>query len=79
MKECVWDTDEASQKFCEEDIAQILERRTKVIKQSEGGNVFSKATVQIDEGIEVPDFQTNLLSHKKSEENEGRVQDSVED
>ncbi|KAI8883742.1 hypothetical protein K501DRAFT_86912 [Backusella circina FSU 941] len=38
--------DEESAKFCEEDIDQILERRTKVIKHegNEKGSVFSKAT-----------------------------------
>lgn len=38
--------DEASAKFCEEDIDQILERRTTVIKHegNEKGSVFSKAT-----------------------------------
>ncbi|KAF8976792.1 Chromodomain-helicase-DNA-binding protein 9 [Entomortierella lignicola] len=40
------DDDETSAKFCEEDIDQILERRTTVIKHSgnEKGSVFSKAT-----------------------------------
>ncbi|KAI9359264.1 SNF2 family N-terminal domain-containing protein [Zopfochytrium polystomum] len=60
--------DEASQTFCEEDIDQILQRRTQVIKQdsnakSEQGSIFSKATfshggatspVQLD--INDPDF-----------------------
>ncbi|ORZ15904.1 P-loop containing nucleoside triphosphate hydrolase protein [Absidia repens] len=38
--------DEASTKFCEEDIDQILERRTTVIRHegNEKGSVFSKAT-----------------------------------
>ncbi|KAI8974348.1 P-loop containing nucleoside triphosphate hydrolase protein [Pilobolus umbonatus] len=38
--------EEASSKFCEEDIDQILERRTTVIKHegNEKGSVFSKAT-----------------------------------
>ncbi|CAO0794785.1 unnamed protein product [Mucor circinelloides] len=38
--------DEASAKFCEEDIDQILERRTTVIRHegNEKGSVFSKAT-----------------------------------
>ncbi|KAG0788881.1 hypothetical protein G6F16_006870 [Rhizopus arrhizus] len=38
--------DEESAKFCEEDIDQILERRTKVIRHegNEKGSVFSKAT-----------------------------------
>lgn len=67
------DTDDASQKFCEEDIDQILERRTKVVKHSEGGNVFSKASFQVDEEIEDPDFWDNLLNQKKSEESEGRI------
>lgn len=67
------DTDDASQRFCEEDIDQILERRTKVIKHAEGGNVFSKASFQVEEEIEDPDFWDNLLDQKKSEENEGRI------
>lgn len=67
------DTDDASRRFCEEDIDQILERRTKIVKHSEGGNVFSKASFQMEEEMEDPDFWDNLLSQKKSEENEGRV------
>lgn len=67
------ETDEASKKFCEEDIDQILERRTKVIKHSDGGNVFSKASFQVDEEIDDPDFWDNLLNKKRNEENEGRV------
>lgn len=67
------DTDDASQRFCEEDIDQILERRTKVIKHAEGGNVFSKASFQVEEEVEDPDFWDNLLNQKKSEENEGRI------
>lgn len=67
------ETDEASRDFCEEDIDQILERRTKVVKHSEGGNVFSKASFQVDEEIDDPDFWDNLLNKKKNEENEGRV------
>ncbi|EOB14309.1 Chromodomain-helicase-DNA-binding protein 9 [Nosema bombycis CQ1] len=67
------ETDEASKNFCEEDIDQILERRTKVVKHTEGGNVFSKASFQVDEEIDDPDFWDNLLNKKKNEENEGRV------
>lgn len=56
--------DEESAKFCEEDIDQILERRTKVIRHegNEKGSVFSKATFSAaDEdnlGVELddPDF-----------------------
>jgi len=67
------DADDASQRFCEEDIDQILERRTKIVRHSEGGNVFSKATFQVDEEIEDPYFWDNLLNQKKSEESEGRI------
>ncbi|KAI8147251.1 SNF2 family N-terminal domain-containing protein [Fennellomyces sp. T-0311] len=55
--------DEASTKFCEEDIDQILERRTTVIRHegNEKGSVFSKATFSATEdslGVEIddPDF-----------------------
>jgi chromodomain-helicase-DNA-binding protein 7 len=67
------ETDDVSQKFCEEDIDQILERRTRVVKHLDSGNVFSKASFQVDEDIDDPDFWDNLLSKKKSEEDEGRV------
>ncbi|KAI8069985.1 SNF2 family N-terminal domain-containing protein [Gongronella butleri] len=55
--------DEASTKFCEEDIDQILERRTTVIRHegNEKGSVFSKATFSATEKSEAvelddPDF-----------------------
>ncbi|KAI9491153.1 SNF2 family N-terminal domain-containing protein [Zychaea mexicana] len=55
--------DEASTKFCEEDIDQILERRTTVIRHegNEKGSVFSKATFSATEDsvsveIDDPDF-----------------------
>lgn len=67
------ETDDASRKFCEEDIDQILERRTKVVKHSDGGNVFSKASFQVEEEIDDSDFWENLLIKKRNEENEGRV------
>ncbi|UYI28402.1 chromodomain-helicase-DNA-binding protein [Encephalitozoon cuniculi] len=68
------ETDDASsRKFCEEDIDQILERRTKIVKHSDGGNVFSKASFQVEEEIDDPDFWENLLSKRKSEESEGRI------
>ncbi|KAM0672275.1 hypothetical protein OCOL_000491 [Ordospora colligata] len=68
------ETDDASsRKFCEEDIDQILERRTKIVKHSDGGNVFSKASFQVEEDVDDPDFWENLLSKKRSEESEGRV------
>ncbi|KAG0167130.1 Chromodomain helicase DNA binding protein [Apophysomyces sp. BC1034] len=56
--------DEASTKFCEEDIDQILERRTTIIRHegNEKGSVFSKATFSTSTddttGVELddPDF-----------------------
>jgi superfamily II DNA/RNA helicase len=55
--------DESSKKFCEEDIDQILERRTLVIRHdntAEKGSVFAKATFQSDQSHNVdvndPDF-----------------------
>ncbi|KAI8364631.1 SNF2 family N-terminal domain-containing protein [Radiomyces spectabilis] len=54
--------EEASTKFCEEDIDQILERRTTVIRHegNEKGSVFSKATFSATEdmGVDIddPDF-----------------------
>ncbi|RCI00137.1 hypothetical protein CU097_010915 [Rhizopus azygosporus] len=56
--------DEESAKFCEEDIDQILERRTKVIRHegNEKGSVFSKATFSAADGdnlgvdLDDPDF-----------------------
>lgn len=54
--------DEESQQFCEEDIDQILERRTTVIRHegNEKGSIFSKATFSssAEEGVELddPDF-----------------------
>lgn len=67
------ETDEASRNFCEENIDQILERRTMVIRHQDGGNVFSKASFQVDEEIDDPDFWDNLLSKKEQAENEGRI------
>ncbi|KAI8091622.1 SNF2 family N-terminal domain-containing protein [Thamnidium elegans] len=54
--------DEESQQFCEEDIDQILERRTTVIRHegNEKGSIFSKATFSssTEQGVELddPDF-----------------------
>ncbi|KAJ3129317.1 choline dehydrogenase 7 [Nowakowskiella sp. JEL0407] len=60
--------DEASKQFCEEDIDQILERRTQVIKHDQTeqkGSIFSKATFAVtnnDSNIEIndPDFWDKL-------------------
>ncbi|KAK9764864.1 hypothetical protein K7432_007289 [Basidiobolus ranarum] len=58
--------DHESAKFCEEDIDQILQRRTTVIKHetNEKGSVFSKATFSVgnsdDVDIDDPDFWDKL-------------------
>ncbi|KAI9316672.1 P-loop containing nucleoside triphosphate hydrolase protein [Dichotomocladium elegans] len=74
--------DEASTKFCEEDIDQILERRTRVIRHegNEKGSVFSKATFSATEdnmGVEIddPDFwekwaaKANIEASEEVDEN----------
>ncbi|KAG0440802.1 Chromodomain-helicase-DNA-binding protein 9 [Dictyocoela muelleri] len=74
------ETDDVSQKFCEEDIDQILERRTKIVKHTDlynKGNIFSKATFQVDEEIDDPFFWDNLLSKKKLGENEGKIKRQI--
>lgn len=67
------DQEDEGDQFCEEDIDQILERRTKVIKHEDGGNVFSKATFQVEEEVDDPFFWDNLLNTKKNSEKEGRI------
>ncbi|KAJ1548210.1 choline dehydrogenase 6 [Nowakowskiella sp. JEL0078] len=60
--------DDSSKQFCEEDIDQILERRTQVIKHDQTeqkGSIFSKATFaasNADSNIEIndPDFWDKL-------------------
>jgi hypothetical protein len=54
------DDEEASAKFCEEDIDSILDRRTTVIKHDDGGkanSVFSKAsfTQGADDDVDIND------------------------
>uniref|UniRef100_A0A0A9YRD7 Chromodomain-helicase-DNA-binding protein 6 n=1 Tax=Lygus hesperus TaxID=30085 RepID=A0A0A9YRD7_LYGHE len=58
----IMDEDNAADKFCEEDIDQILERRTQIITlESEKGSTFSKASfassgIRSDIDIDDPDF-----------------------
>lgn len=58
----IMDEDNAADKFCEEDIDQILERRTQVITlEQEKGSTFSKASfasadIRADIDIDDPDF-----------------------
>ncbi|KAI9244805.1 SNF2 family N-terminal domain-containing protein [Sporodiniella umbellata] len=74
--------DEESAQFCEEDIDQILERRTTVIRHegNEKGSIFSKATfnASAEQGVELddPDFwekwaaKANLDVVEAQDENE---------
>ncbi|ORX92777.1 hypothetical protein K493DRAFT_263097 [Basidiobolus meristosporus CBS 931.73] len=65
--------DHDSAKFCEEDIDQILQRRTTVIKHetNEKGSVFSKATFSVgnsdDVDIDDPDFWDKLAKKANME------------
>lgn len=68
------EADEENQKFCEEGIDQILEGRTKVVRQADqGGNIFSKVSFQVDDEIDDPDFWDNLLVRRKAADVEGRL------
>jgi hypothetical protein len=67
------DAEEASKKFCEEDIDEILEKRSTVWKtdESSGGGTFSKATFQSSEAdasveIDAPDFWEKVMNDKDS-------------
>ncbi|KAI8817172.1 SNF2 family N-terminal domain-containing protein [Fimicolochytrium jonesii] len=67
--------DEASQRFCDEDIDSILSRRTQVVKhdapaaQSEKGSIFSKATFSAGNADNVdindPDFWDKMAEKAK--------------
>ncbi|ELQ75812.1 Chromodomain-helicase DNA-binding protein [Trachipleistophora hominis] len=69
------ENDEAAQKFCEEDIEMILERRTHIVRhnQEANQNVFSRASFQVEEEFDDPDFWQNLLSKRKDAENEMKI------
>ncbi|EPR79089.1 SNF2 family N-terminal domain protein [Spraguea lophii 42_110] len=69
--------DEAAQKFCEENIEEILQRRTHVVKHNDGGNIFSRASFKIDEEIDDPEFWNNMLSKRKVEEDELTVKKQI--
>lgn len=79
----VMDDDNAADKFCEEDIDSILERRTQVITmESEKGSTFSKASFgfsgnRSDISIDDPEFWTKWA--KKAEINETLGDVEVED
>lgn len=77
LKKGAWgvlmENDDAAQKFCEEDIDMMLQRRTQVIRHEEGQNVFSRASFQVEEEFDDPDFWQNLISRKKNAENELKI------
>lgn len=79
----VMDDDNAGDKFCEEDIDSILERRTQVITMEyEKGSTFSKASFaasgnRSDITIDDPDFWTKWA--KKAEINENAGEPEQED
>ncbi|KAI8596575.1 SNF2 family N-terminal domain-containing protein [Dissophora ornata] len=73
----VLDDDETSARFCEEDIDQILERRTTVIKHTgnEKGSVFSKATFSSTPSGEEVDVNDPLFWDKWAERANVDIQD----
>lgn len=79
LKKGAWgvlmENDDAAQKFCEEDIDIMLQRRTQIIRhdQEAGQNVFSRASFQVEEEFDDPDFWQNLISKRKNAENEIKI------
>ncbi|KAI5179577.1 hypothetical protein NEOKW01_0040 [Nematocida sp. AWRm80] len=68
------ETDDVNQKFCDEDIDAILEGRTKVVRhEDQSGNIFSKASFQVTEEIDDPDFWDNLLVKRRAADAESRL------
>ncbi|KAI5161638.1 hypothetical protein NEAUS03_1698 [Nematocida ausubeli] len=68
------EADDVNQKFCEEDIDKILEGRTSVVRhEDQKGNVFSKASFQVTEEIDDPDFWENLLIKRRAADAESRL------
>lgn len=68
------EADEVNRKFCEEDIDKILEGRTSVVRhEDQKGNVFSKASFQVAEEIDDPDFWENLLVKRRAADAESRL------
>jgi len=67
----VFNSDNESQQFCEEDISEILARRTTKVVHGKGGSNFSKAafssnlTTEVD--INDPNFWEKLMPEKKKE------------
>ncbi|KAI5192907.1 chromodomain-helicase-DNA-binding protein 7 [Nematocida minor] len=68
------EADDVNQRFCEEDIDKILEGRTSVVRhEDQSGNVFSKASFQVAEEIDDPDFWENLLIKRRAADAESRL------
>ena len=74
------DDDTAGQQFCEEDIDQILEKRTQVITfEEEKGSSFSKASFSTagnrsDIDIDDPDFWNKWAKRAEVGQDEGPAQ-----
>ncbi|KAI5185744.1 hypothetical protein NEHOM01_1036 [Nematocida homosporus] len=61
------EADEVNEQFCNEDIDAILEGRTRVVRTADqSGNIFSKASFQVAEEIDDPDFWENLLVKRQA-------------
>lgn len=61
------EADDVNEKFCEEEIEAILEGRTRVVRhEDQSGNIFSKASFQVAEEIDDPDFWENLLVKRRA-------------
>ncbi|KAI5188465.1 hypothetical protein NECID01_0096 [Nematocida sp. AWRm77] len=68
------EADDVNKKFCDEDIDAILEGRTKVVRhEDQSGNIFSKASFQVAEEIDDPDFWDNLLIKRRAADAENRL------
>ncbi|OAG29943.1 chromodomain-helicase-DNA-binding protein 7 [Nematocida displodere] len=68
------ETDDVNKQFCDEDIDSILEGRTKVVRHEDNsGNIFSKASFQVAEEIDDPDFWDNLLVKRRAADAESRL------
>lgn len=79
----IMDDDNAGDKFCEEDIEQILERRTQIITiEAEKGSTFSKASFacssnRSDINIDDPDFWKKWAKKAEIDTTEKKEEDEL--
>ena len=79
----IMDDDNAGDKFCEEDIDQILERRTQIITiEAEKGSTFSKASFacssnRSDINIDDPDFWKKWAKKAEIDTTEKKEEDEL--